>query len=161
MTRADEPVDELPEDWDAPPSAEELAEAAKLREALDGKGDDELAESLRSAWKPDDIDARRHEAIVEAALAKAKKRGKVIRIGFAATVLAAAAGFAIVMSASMRKSAAPSAIPTSALVPCRSTQDLFDEPFPREGGESARIDRIATAREKDFRANLFARWGVR
>lgn len=45
----------------------------------------------------------------------------------------------------------------------RSTTDLFDAttPFPRQGGESARVDRIAGARASDLRANRFAAWGVR
>ncbi len=50
-----------------------------------------------------------------------------------------------------------------ARIASRSTQDLFDAatPFPRSGGESARVDRIATARAADLRANRFASWGVR
>ena len=48
-------------------------------------------------------------------------------------------------------------------IAARSTQELFDAatPFPRSGGESARVDRIATARAADLRANRFAAWGVR
>ncbi|MEZ4293974.1 MAG: hypothetical protein R3B70_03275 [Polyangiaceae bacterium] len=49
------------------------------------------------------------------------------------------------------------------LIASRSTSDLFDAttPFPRTGGESARVDRIAGARASDLRANRFAAWGVR
>jgi hypothetical protein len=45
----------------------------------------------------------------------------------------------------------------------RSAADLFDPttPFPRAGGESARVDRIASARASDLRDNRFAAWGVR
>lgn len=43
----------------------------------------------------------------------------------------------------------------------RSTAELFDAPFARQGGESARIDRIATARASDLRQNRYAMWGVR
>jgi len=48
-------------------------------------------------------------------------------------------------------------------IAARSTEDMFDAatPFPRTGGESARVDRIATARAADLRANRFAAWGVR
>jgi hypothetical protein len=48
-------------------------------------------------------------------------------------------------------------------IAARSTTDLFDAatPFPRTGGESARVDRIAGARAADLRANRFAAWGVR
>ena len=47
------------------------------------------------------------------------------------------------------------------MVPTRSTQSLFEEPFAPRGGASARIDRIAMARSSDLRENRFARWGVR
>jgi hypothetical protein len=47
------------------------------------------------------------------------------------------------------------------VIPARSTQALFDAPFARTGGESARIDRIAMARAQDYRDNQFAAWGVR
>jgi hypothetical protein len=48
-------------------------------------------------------------------------------------------------------------------VPSRSTDDLFDphKEFPKTGGESARIDRIAMARTSDLRQNRFAAWGVK
>ncbi|MBI4702888.1 MAG: hypothetical protein HY744_17360 [Deltaproteobacteria bacterium] len=63
-----------------------------------------------------------------------------------------------------RASPAPPALlaPATDLVPVRSTQALFDptEPFPRRGGETARIDRIASARAADLRTNRFAAWGV-
>lgn len=48
-------------------------------------------------------------------------------------------------------------------IAAHTTTDLFDAttPFPRTGGESARVDRIASARAADLRANRFAAWGVR
>jgi hypothetical protein len=48
------------------------------------------------------------------------------------------------------------------LIPARSTEALFDpaEKFPVRGGESARVDKIASARAADLRANRFASWGV-
>ena len=50
----------------------------------------------------------------------------------------------------------------AAFIPTRSTDDLFGAaPFPRTGGESQRIDRIAMARASDLRQNRFAAWGVR
>jgi hypothetical protein len=59
--------------------------------------------------------------------------------------------------------AAPGAPPPAPRIASRSTTDLFDAttPFPRSGGESARVDRIAGARAADLRANRFAAWGVR
>lgn len=58
--------------------------------------------------------------------------------------------------------AAPS-VQATPRIAARSTTDLFDAttPFPRSGGESARVDRIAGARAADLRANRFAAWGVR
>jgi hypothetical protein len=51
----------------------------------------------------------------------------------------------------------------TALVRARSADDLFDAatPFPRRGEESARMDRIASARAADLRRNRFASWGVK
>jgi hypothetical protein len=59
--------------------------------------------------------------------------------------------------------AATTAHERQARITARSTSDLFDAttPFPRTGGESARVDRIASARASDLRANRFAAWGVR
>ena len=64
--------------------------------------------------------------------------------------------------------AVPGAVPDPSAdrtprIAVRSTADLFDAttPFPRTGGESARVDRIAGARAADLRANRFAAWGVR
>jgi hypothetical protein len=51
----------------------------------------------------------------------------------------------------------------AALVRVHSAEGLFDAatPFPRRGEESARIDRIASARAADLRQNRFAAWGVK
>lgn len=69
-------------------------------------------------------------------------------------------------TASMAQAPAATAVAAGERAPriaARSTQGLFDAatPFPRSGGESARVDRIATARAADLRANRFAAWGVR
>lgn len=71
--------------------------------------------------------------------------------------------------ASVAQAPAPAPAATAAAgerqarIAARSTADLFDAttPFPRTGGESARVDRIASARASDLRANRFAAWGVR
>ncbi|MFO0585983.1 MAG: hypothetical protein U0441_00520 [Polyangiaceae bacterium] len=65
----------------------------------------------------------------------------------------AAAATAVAMSPS----------PSAPRIAARSTQEMFDAatPFPRSGGESERVDRIAAARASDLRANRFAAWGVR
>jgi hypothetical protein len=163
-------------DEDAPPTAAERREADALRDALDGRGevaDAELAGALRAAARPKDLDAATNAALVERALARRPSRSgapsgaRAIRVLFAAAtaVTAMAAGFALFMTsnrAAPEPSAASVAAPPS-LIPARSASELFDltEPFPRTGGESARIDRIASARTADLRANRFASWGVR
>jgi hypothetical protein len=80
----------------------------------------------------------------------------VVTIGVAAA-LSLAAGAVLVFGGSHERPADVAA----SLTPTRSTQALFDEPFARTGGQSARIDRIASARAADLRENRFARWGVR
>jgi hypothetical protein len=45
-----------------PPSAEELAEAAKLRDAL---ADDPLVSALRAAWSPEPLDERAHAEMLD------------------------------------------------------------------------------------------------
>ncbi|MCU0681045.1 MAG: hypothetical protein MUF34_02070 [Polyangiaceae bacterium] len=96
-----------------------------------------------------------------------------LRWGSATGALAAAAAAVLVLSTAGKRSApslasqspAPGAAVAVAVVapelaPSRSTQELFDEPFARSGGSSARIDRIAQARSRDLRQNRFRRWGV-
>lgn len=94
-----------------------------------------------------------------------------LRWGSATGALAAAAAAVLVLSTSGKRSApslasqspapgAAVAVAAPALAPSRSTQELFDEPFARSGGSSARIDRIAQARSRDLRQNRFRRWGV-
>lgn len=155
---------DAPDDFDAPPTEEELAAAESLRASLEGDGpgapEAELARSLRLAHAPTELDAGAHERLLAAIPAVRPRRSNVIRVVFGggvATMLAAAAAFAMVVGRQMPEASSPSA----ALVPRRSTEALFDAPFPREGGESARVDRIATARAHDLRENRFARWGVR
>jgi hypothetical protein len=159
-------------DPDAPPSAEERIASERLRDALGDpsrdNADADFARSLALANEPREIDRAEHRAIVERALAKAKPRGQVIRIAFgAATIVSLAAAAILVlgrfdMQSDARRAAATVVPP--ALVQARSTQELFDEPFAKplsKGAASARIDRIAMAREGDLRENRFAMWGVR
>jgi hypothetical protein len=151
-------------DPDAPPSAEELAESARLREALADpskpSADADLLRALANAHAPREIEPLAHRAIVQRALATPprRQRGTVVRVSFGvAAVLAAAALVLLFIRTRLpRPDAAVAQVSVS-----RSTQPLFTEPFAEQGGESARIDRIAMAREADLRENRFARWGVR
>ena len=160
------------DDPDAPPTEEEKIASERLRDALaDPKienADAELARALAQAHGPRELGKDEHDAIVRAALAKAKPRGRVIRITFGlATTFAVAAAAVLFIGRSEMKSAPPESASVAAapsLVPVRSTQDLFDEPFAKplsKGAASARIDRIAMARAGDLRENRFAMWGVR
>lgn len=144
------------DDPDAPPTAEELAMLAELGDGFD-EHERELASALRAAHAPVDIAHDLNERLVREATAKLVRRGQVIRVAFgaASTVLAIAAAYALVVKPSLQMSHSID------LARCRTTQELFDEPFPRSGGSTARLDRISSSRERDLRENHFARWGVR
>jgi hypothetical protein len=160
-------------DPDALPSEEELVEANKLRDALqrpasgqaDAGDDTELARALSAAWSPAHLGVDAHRAMVDRALANHAARRRrarvVVRASLAAGALVAlAAGLVLVVGNRSPTSPSPPAA-VNALVSTRSTQPLFSEPFARDGGETARVDRIAMARAADLRENEFARWGVR
>lgn len=152
----------VPDDPDAPPSAEELAVAASLREALDDPAkpseDADLLRALALAESPRPLDEAKQAALVDAALdrfdaKRRERRGVVIRVTFGAAALVAAAAAVVLLLRPPTQDAA-------ALARVRSTQPLFDQPFER-GQASARADKIATARGSDYRNNRFAQWGVR
>lgn len=164
----DEALDEL--DLDAPPTEEELAAAAALAHALEANDrastdDASFAEALRNAFDPAPLADDRLDAIIEDALDRAlpRRRGRVIRVAFggAAAVLAMAAAAALFLRVGDQKEMAATTSAQPTLAEARSAQDLFDEPFPRTGGTSERVDRIASARERELRANRYAAWGVR
>ncbi|WP_394838525.1 hypothetical protein LVJ94_16615 [Pendulispora rubella] len=151
------------DDPDAPPSEEELRAAEALRVALEDPAlahdDAEFARALALAHAPRELAPDEHQALLERALAPAgprKRGGIVVRVAFgaAATAVSLAAAFTLLVRA-------PELGEPVALTRPHSTQSLFREPFSPQGGTSARIDRIATARASDLRDNQFARWGVR
>ena len=74
------------------------------------------------------------------------------------SVLAAAAVLLLVVGT--RRTRAPTAeLPALGLLQSRSTATLFES--ASVGAPSARIDRIASVRARDLRANRYAEWGVR
>jgi hypothetical protein len=156
-------------DPDAPPSEEELAEANKLREALEDPSsthdDAGLARALSAAWSPADLRPDDHRAIVDRALARRAARRRrarlVTRVSFGAGALVALAAGVALVAGNLSTPSPPTRAASVALVPTRSSQALFPEPFAISGGETARVDRIAMAREADLRDNEYARWGVR
>jgi hypothetical protein len=164
-------------DEGAPPTRVEQREAEALRDALDQRGEAaELALSLRAAWSPKPLLELRNEALLARALrgrgGERPRRIAPITMAALSAVAAIAAGVALMYGQAadrLEQAVAPQASPAqpaeirAALIPARSTTDLFDAaaPFPREGGETERIDRIASARAADLRANRYAAWGVR
>jgi hypothetical protein len=158
------------DDPDAPPSEEERIASERLRDALADpsieNADADLARALALAHEPREIDAAEHQKIVANAVLRTRPPRRVVKVVFGVgTALALAAAFVLVFGKLDMTKGPSMTIPTAAsLVPARSTQDLFDEPFAKplsKGAASARIDRIAMARSGDLRENRFATWGVR
>jgi hypothetical protein len=159
---------------DPPPTAEELQAAIDLRDALEDPSlaneDAALLRALALAETPRPLGQEEHRAILEDALARPPLRhsgkgpirkapGRVLRVSFGASAALAVAAAVVLF---VKTGSAPPSVGAAApLAAVRSTQPLFHEPFAREGGESARVDRIALARAGDFRDNEFRRWGVR
>lgn len=143
---------------DAPPTTEELAEAERLRDALErgdpAHADLALARALRSAARPEPLSELAHRAILTSVVAPRAQPPVVRRFAAPVTLVVAMAASLLLL---IRTAPSPDDVP---LAQARSTEDLFREPF-RPGEASARIDRIALARSGDFRDNRFARWGVR
>jgi hypothetical protein len=148
---------------DPPPTDEELAESARLRDALaDSSVKNEDADFLRSlalSHEPRAIGEDAHSTIVGRATARmANRRGRVIRLAFGGVTAALAlAAAAILLVGKVGQGPDVSA----QLLRSRSTQPLFDQPFTARNGASVRIDRIAMAREADLRENRFLQWGIR
>jgi hypothetical protein len=167
------------DDPDAPPSKEEEAASARLRDALADatitNADADLARALSLAEQPRDLDSAEHRVMVERAVGAMRPKRNVVRVVFGAgTALALAAALVLVVGKSLvlSRAGAPAESPLSMAHPgvpsplaaARSTQDLFTEPFEKplaRGAISARIDRIAMARSTDLRENRFAMWGVK
>jgi hypothetical protein len=160
-------------DPDSPPSAEEVADAEALRDALESSAANDAADFARAvslAHAPRPIDGSEHAALVERAIARGEARRNAPRRmgGRARSALAIAGGLALaaaitLVATRVELSGATAKVTPSIepLIPVRSTQALFREPFARAGGESGRIDRIAWARAGDLRDNRFSEWGVR
>lgn len=160
--------DQMQRELSPPATSEELEEARALRDALEGKGehpDVDLCESLRAAWAPRDLTPERHQELVQRAiLRRGPRSGRVLYVAFGATsalALAAAVALLVTYQSADGPSAGVEAAASISLARSRTTQPLFDEPFARHGGSSQRMDRIVDSRARDYRANLFARMGVR
>ncbi|WP_437552253.1 hypothetical protein WME97_13155 [Sorangium sp. So ce367] len=138
----------------------------------------ELAVALRAAWRPAALPELPGRALVDRAFRASPARGprRIAPVTMAAlsTLAAAAAAVALIVGQISEERASVARAPGAAapaaalaarplLIEARSTAALFDPaaPFPREGGQTERIDRIAAARASDLRQNRYAAWGVR
>jgi hypothetical protein len=159
----------------APASEEELAESARLRDALDrGAPHEDTATlaSLRAAFELPAASEPRIDSSVDQAVDVAlrsvpatapqptTRQGNVIYavFGAASAVLAAAAVAMLFLGTAARR--APDAALASDFARPRSTAPLFNERF-ETGATTARMDAIASARGRDLRDNRYAAWGVR
>lgn len=159
----------------APASEEELAESARLRDALDqGAAHEDTATlaALRAAFEAPALNEPHIDSSVDQAVdsalhraaafsqQKTKRQGNVIYAVFgAASALLAAAAVAMLFLGTASHSA-PDAALASELAKPRSTAPLFNERF-ETGATTARMDAIASARGRDLRDNRYAAWGVR
>ncbi|HVY32531.1 MAG TPA: hypothetical protein VHB79_38600 [Polyangiaceae bacterium] len=149
----------------APPSEEELAESARLRDALASGGaheDAPLLEALRAPFAASEAESATEVALAKAQLRPApspKRRSNVVYATFGVASLALAAAAALVLSfGGLSREAAPAA-PPLALARPRSAAPLFDGHF--DSNTTARVDLIVSVRSRDLRDNRYAAWGVR
>ncbi len=158
------------EDPFAEPSPEELVQSERLRRALEGEGDHAdlaLARALANAHAPSRVAPKvgtpellqpRSASDSSAPPKKASAKVFYVRFGGIAAGLAAAAALLFRIQSGSSHAPGPD-LPTLALAQSRSTAALFQS--ASAGPPSARIDRIASLRERDLRDNRYALWGVR
>jgi hypothetical protein len=156
------------EDPLAPPSAEELVESARLRDAL-STGAGHEADGLLGALRAPFGGRHEHAEAVERALTRAflpktpaAARGKVIYawFGAASAALVAAAALVLFVNPPRQEKSAAAAAVAPALVRPHTTAALFADRF-ETSSTSERMDLIASARGRDLRDNRYAAWGVR
>jgi len=156
-------------DPDAPPTEEELREAAAFAARLEPSSDagepsdlEALAQGiglLHPSRAPSraDIEVASGRAVKHAVDRFAPQGARILTfpraVAATSAMVAIAAGALFVLGSPMGYK---SAVAPLALIESRSTQPLFTQPFSQQPA-SARIDRIATARMGDLRENHF-RW---
>lgn len=146
----------------APASEAERADSERLRRALDGQGEHPataLAATLSAAARPGALGSDTAKGLARKALGTRHKTNVIFVTFGAAATLAIAAAVALLVTFPAARHKLGGA-PSERLFLSRSTAPLFDHKFDT-AGTTARIDRIARARERDLRANLYAEWGVR
>ncbi len=150
-------------------SSEEQRSAEALRAGLEARDVRHplvaLALAVRAAALPREVPELVQARLVRDAV-RAPRRVVVVRTVAVVGLFVSAAAVLLVWLTR------PAPAPTEATLPApqpflpgmvetRSTTSLFTpEDFPREGGQSSRIDRIASERSADLRTNRFVAWGV-
>lgn len=150
------------EDPFAEPSEQELIESERLRRALEGHGDHpdaDLARALAAAARPEPAPRARLEPLERTALRPKRSNVVFVVFGAAAAAAALAASLTLVLRPAEERASVAARAAAPELEVSRSTSALFSERFA-PGQATERIDRIATARERDLRKNLFTGWGV-
>lgn len=168
-----------------PASEEERAESERFRRALEGDEehpDLDLVRGLVEAHGPGRSEGDSIQALNERALDRAlqstrsgneaskPRKGNVVFVAFGVvTALAAAAALLLVVAFPSRESAMTAAAPAGVhpvdskprelLTQSRSSETLFDAKFERDH-TTERVDRIASVRARELRANRFQEWGV-
>lgn len=154
-------IEQALEDPLAPATDDEVAASERLRDALEAgtpHADADLARALAAAVRASEdpgLDAGRAEELSARALERKKSNVIYVAFGVVAGAIALAASVALVLATDRRTPAAAEPV----LAVSRSTAPLFNEPF-ETASTSARVDRIAAARERDLRNNRYALWGV-
>lgn len=164
-----EPTDKTPppereaweDDPDAPPSAEELADSARLREELSDPGskhpDVLLMRAMRNAVEPKAIEAATHARILDRTVPKPRRSPTFyVLLGG----LAAAAGVVLYLQG---QNATRVNTPTASTVAARDLVKPHHstEVLPKEGAGSIRVDTIVASRARDLRKNRYTKWGVK
>lgn len=158
-------IDMALEDPLAPPSAQELLDAARLRDLLrDASPHEALGAlaALRAPFSaPSDVEQASGRALATAlgVHSEHKRRSNVVYAAFGAASVVLAAAAAAVLVSGLSSSGAPSG-ETAAFIRPRSTAPLFAEPF-ETAATTTRMDLIASARSRDLRDNRYSAWGVR
>jgi hypothetical protein len=159
------------------PTSEELAESERFRRALAGDGehpDLALAEALLhshgSVQAPIDVERVNSNALQQSLgqlpELRRRRRPNVVFVTFGvATLMTAAAAAVLLLIAPFQHQSGSSAeqvalarqAPT--LTRSRSSESLFSSKFERQR-TTERVDAIASARAREFRANRFEKWGI-
>lgn len=166
-------IEQALEDPFAEPTPEELAESARLRDALDQGTPYADASLLRALGAPFGAGSDENDASQAAAHARAleamrvtstaatqRSRANVVYgiFGAGSALLAAAAAVTLLVGAP--RGSAPADVDASVYIKPHSTAPLFAGRF-ETGDTTARMDVIASARSRELRDNRFAAWGVR